>query len=337
MRFDGVLGGKIVNIVYECFHTLLTEVCLRLTIYYMEYKDYYKILGVDRKASPEEIKKAFRKLALKYHPDRNKGNKEAEEKFKDINEANEVLSDPQKRARYDQLGESYSDWQSHGGSNSGSFNWNDWATASQRGQATQVNMGDLNDLFGGGGFSDFFSAIFGGMPQSSTRRQTRTSPRQSYQQQVEITLDEAYHGTTRMFQVDQRRIEVKIPAGATTGTKVRVKGGGPGGNSDLYLIVQVLPDSRYSLEGKDLTTEVKLDLYTAVLGGTLKVTTLSGDVNLKIPAGTQPGQLFRLAGKGMPDLHSPNSFGNLYVKAKVELPRHLTAGQKELFEKLRKN
>jgi DnaJ-class molecular chaperone with C-terminal Zn finger domain len=300
----------------------------------MEYKDYYKILGVERNASPDEIKKAFRKLAMKYHPDRNKGNKEAEEKFKDINEANEVLSDPQKRARYDQLGASYSDWQSQGGG-SGNFNWNDWATAAGRGTAgQQVDMGDLNDLFGGG-FSDFFSAIFGGMPQSSTRRQSRTSPRQSYQQPVEITLDEAYHGTTRMFQVEQRRIEVKIPAGATTGTKVRVAGGGPGGNSDLYLIVQVQPDSRFSVDGQDLTTEVKLDLYTAILGGTLKVSTLSGDVNLTIPAGTQPGQTFRLAGKGLPALRQPNQFGNLYVKVKVELPKHLTAAQREAFEKLR--
>jgi len=316
----------------------LTGIWLRLTINIMEYKDYYKTLGVDRKASPEEIKKAFRKLALKYHPDRNKGNKEAEEKFKDINEANEVLSDPQKRARYDQLGDSYSDWQSHG-ADTGNFNWNDWASAGgRRGQGSQqVNMGDLNDLFGEGGFSDFFSTIFGGMPQSSARRQTRTSPRQSYQQAVEISLEEAYHGTTRMFQVEQRRIEVKIPVGATTGTKVRVKGGGPGGNSDLYLILQVSPDKRYSLNGQDLTTDVKLDLYTAILGGTLKVTTLSGDVTLTIPAGTQPGQLFRLAGKGMPELRSPNTFGNLYVRVKVELPRHLTASQRDLFEKLRKN
>ena len=300
----------------------------------MEYKDYYKTLGVERNASPEEIKKAFRKLALKHHPDRNKGNKEAEEKFKDINEANEVLSDPQKRARYDQLGASYSDWQQNGG-NTGNFNWNDWASASRRGgQTTQVDMNDLNEMFGGG-FSDFFSTIFGGMPQSS-RHQPRSSARQSYQQQVQITLDESYHGTTRMFQVEHRRIEVKIPAGATTGTKVRVNGGGPGGNSDLYLIVEVLPDSRFSRDGQDLTTEVKVDLYTAILGGTVKVTTLSGDVNLSIPAGTQPGQTFRLAGKGMPALRSPSTFGNLFVRVKVEIPKTLTASQRETFEKLKK-
>ena len=296
----------------------------------MEYKDYYKILGVERNATPEDIKKAFRKLALKYHPDRNKGNKEAEEKFKDINEANEVLSDPQKRARYDQLGASYSDWQARGG-NQGNFNWNDWASA---GRGTQVDMGDLESLFGGG-FSDFFSTIFGGMPATGRRQTTRTSPRQNYQQPVQITLDEAYHGTTRLFQIEDRRIEVKIPAGATNGTKVRVAGGGPGKGSDLYLIVEVLPDSRFSRDGHDLTTEIKIDLFTAVLGGAVKVSTLSGDVTLTIPAGTQPGQMIRLAGKGLPALRQPNSFGNLYVRIKVELPKNLTAGQRELFEKLK--
>lgn len=298
----------------------------------MEYKDYYKTLGVERNASAEDIKKTFRKLAMKYHPDRNKGNKEAEEKFKDINEAYEVLSDPQKRARYDQLGTSYSQWQQNGG-NPGNFNWNDWATATNRG-GTQVDMGDFGDIFGGG-FSDFFSAIFGGMPTSTSRRQSRSSARPSYQQQVDVTLDEAYHGTQRTFQVGQRRIEVKIPAGAKTGTKVRVNGGGPDGNSDLYLVVNVLPDARFTVEGEDLTTEVKLDLYTAILGGSVVVSTLAGNVNLTIPAGTQPGQVFRLKDRGLPHLRQPNSFGNLFVKIKVELPRNLNATQRELFEKLR--
>lgn len=302
----------------------------------MEYKDYYKTLGVERNTTPEEIKKTFRKLAMKHHPDRNRGNKEAEEKFKDINEAYEVLSDPQKRARYDQLGDSYSQWQARG-ENPGNFNWKDWSSASGRGgQGAQVEMGDLNDLFGGG-FSDFFSSIFGGMP-TSTRHQTRGSSRPlSYQQQIEITLKEAYHGTQRTFQVEQRRIEVKIPAGARTGTKVRVAGGGPGQGSDLYLVVQVVPESRFTLDGVDLTTEVKVDLFTAILGGSVVVSTLAGNVTLTIPAGTQSGQVFRLVGRGMPQLRSPQTFGNLYVKVKVEIPKSLNATQRELFEKLRKS
>lgn len=302
----------------------------------MEYKDYYKTLGVERNASAEEIKKTFRKLAMKYHPDRNKGNKEAEEKFKDINEAYEVLSDPKKRARYDQLGSSYSQWQERGG-NPGNFNWNEWAT-NRGGQ--QVDMGDFGDLFGGG-FSDFFSAIFGGMPTSGTRRQTRTTARpMTYQQRVEITLEEAFKGTQRLFQIENRKIEVKIPAGAKTGTKVRVAGAGPatsvGQSSDLYLVVQIMPDNRFSVEGDDLNTEIKVDLYTAVLGGSAEVFTFAGKVNLTIPAGTQPGQVFRLAGRGMPVLKSPQTFGNLYVKIKVELPRKLSSAERELFEKLKK-
>ncbi len=303
----------------------------------MEYKDYYKTLGVERNATPDIIKKAFRKLAMKYHPDRNKGNKEAEEKFKEINEAYEVLSDPQKRARYDQLGDSYSQYQARGGS-PGGFDWSQWATA-QGARGGQVNMGDLDDMFGG--FSDFFSAIFGGMPGSSVRTRTQSQPArpQAYEQPIQITLDEAYHGTRRLLQIDSRRIEVKIPAGAKTGTKVRVSGAGPatsrGQNADIYLVVEVLPDTRYAVDGSDLTTEIPIDLYTAVLGGSVKLPTLAGEVQLTIPAGTQPGQRIRLSGRGMPILRSSGSYGDLYVRVKVELPRKLSAAQRELFDKLR--
>lgn len=306
----------------------------------MEYRDYYKILGVDRKASPDEIKKSFRKLAMKYHPDRNKNDKAAEEKFKEINEAYEVLSDPQKRERYDQLGSSYNDWQSRGG-NPGNFNWEQWynrgGAGGQQGQYT--GTGDFGDIFGG--FSDFFSAIFGGMPVTSARTQPRQQARPMvYEQKVQITLDEAYRGTQRIYQVDNRKIEVKIPAGAKTGTKVRVSGGGPAqpgaSRSDLFLVIEVLPDARFSVTGADLTTEVKVDLLTAVLGGSVKVSTLSGDVSLTIPPGTQPGQKIRLAGRGMPNLKSPQTFGDLFAQVKVEIPRHLTDKQKQMFEEMRR-
>jgi len=305
----------------------------------MEYKDYYKTLGVDRKATADEIKKAYRKLAMKYHPDRNKGNREAEEKFKDINEAYEVLGDAKKRARYDQFGDSYSQYQARGGA-PGGFDWSQWTSGAPGGYSTQVDMGDLEGMFGG--FSDFFSTLFGGMPaSSSTRTRTRTQPArpQVYEQPVQITLDEAYHGTTRLLQIDSRKIEVKIPAGAKTGTKVRVAGAGPansrGQASDIYLVVEVLPDPRFSLDGNDLTTEITVDLYTAVLGGSVKVSTLSGEVQLTIPPGTQPGQRIRLAGRGMPVLKSPGTYGDLYVRVKVELPRKLNDAQRKLFETLR--
>jgi len=301
----------------------------------MEYKDYYKVLGVDRKATQDEIKKTYRKLAMKYHPDQNRGNKQAEEKFKDINEAYEVLGDAKKREKYDQLGSSYSQWQQTGG-DPGNFNWSEWASRQPQGQGRQVDMGDFGDAFGG--FSDFFSAIFGGMGggmNTATRQQARP---QAIEQGVQNTLDEAYHGTQRIFQIGDRRIEVKIPAGATTGTKVRMSGAVPtssGGRGDLHLVVEVLPHDRFSIEGSNLTTEVKVDLYTAVLGGSVNVRTLSGDVVLTIPAGTQPGQKIRLSGRGMPKLREPNTYGDLFAVIRVELPRKLNEKQRKLFTELR--
>jgi len=305
----------------------------------MEYKDYYKILGVDRNATEEEIKKAYRRLAMKYHPDRNPGDKSAEEKFKEINEAYEVLGDPEKRKRYDALGESYFRWQQSGAP--GDFNWEEWFAQGPVGTRT-VRI-DLEDLFGDlGGFSDFFSAIFGGMPGTATRttgrRARQTTP--AVEQPVQITLEEAYHGTTRLIQVDGRRLEGKIPPGARTGTKVRLAGQGPigpnGQRSDLYLVIEVLPDPRFERKDDDLYTEVTIDLYTAVLGGQVTVPTLSGDVILTIPPGTQPGQVFRLSGRGMPNLRNPQKRGDLYVKVKVEIPRNLTPQQRALFEQLRR-
>ncbi len=300
----------------------------------MEYKDYYKILGVDRKAKPEEIKKAYRKLAMQYHPDRNPGNKVAEDRFKEINEAYEVLGEPQKRSRYDQLGDSYAQWTARGGA-PGNFNWDQWTTGQG---GVRVDMGNMEDLFGGG-FSDFFSAIFGGMPGASPRSRRAARPA-AYQQQVEITFDEAYRGTRRVIQVDHRRLEVKIPAGAHTGTKVRVAGGAPAGlggqSGDLYLVIRVQPDARYRVEGRDIYTEVSTDLYTAILGGEVQVKTPGGAVMLTVPAGTQPGQTFRLTGRGMPDVRSARTMGDLYAKVKVEIPRRLSKEQKDLFEKLRR-
>lgn len=306
---------------------------------YMEYKDYYKILGVEKKASEAEIKSAYRKLAMKFHPDRNPGNKAAEDKFKEINEAYEVLGDSGKRSHYDQLGASYQRWQQTGGS-PGSFNWNEWFTQSQGGRASQV---DVEDLFGGlGGFSDFFSSIFGGTGGGTVRQQTARRSRQpaAYEQAVQITLDEAYHGANRILQINGRRLEGKIPPGAKTGTKVRLGGMGPAGpdgqKSDIYLVVEVLPDPRFQRKGNDLYGEVVVDLYTAVLGGQVRVPTLTSDVLLTIPPGTQPGQKFRLSGRGMPDLRDPKKFGDLYATTKVQIPRELNARQRELFEQLRK-
>ncbi len=308
----------------------------------MEYHDYYQTLGVERKATPEEIKQAYRKLAMKYHPDRNPGKKDAEEKFKQINEAYEVLRDPQKRSRYDQLGESYSRWQQTGG-RQGDFNWSDWFTRAPgtAGGGTRVEVGNLEDLFGGG-FSDFFNMIFGGMPGGTRQAATRRTARRpaAAEQPVTISLQEAYHGTTRVLQIENKRVEASIPPGAHTGSKVRLTGVLPGGQQgqpgDLYLLITVAADKEYERKGDDLYREASIDLFTAVLGGQVTVSTLSGNVVLTIPPGTQPGQSFRLAGRGMPRLQKPKEHGNLYVRVKVEIPRHLTPRQRQLFEDIRK-
>lgn len=300
----------------------------------MEYKDYYKTLGVSRSASADDIRSAYRKLALKYHPDRNPGNKQAEEKFKEINEAYQVLSDPQKRARYDQLGSAYSDYQRRGGA-PGGFNWGDWTTSSPYGGAQQVN---LDDLFGGtGGFSDFFRSIFGGMGSGTAAadfgipyRQEARAP----EYPVSISLREAYEGTTRQFAIGESRKQVKIPPGAKTGTKIRVADANPGGG-DIFLKVTVEPDANFEREGDDLTTSASIDVFTALLGGEAEVQTMTGRVKLTIPPGTQPEQKFRLAGRGMPNLKNPQFKGDLFVKVKVRLPKQLTEEQKRLIEKAR--
>lgn len=311
----------------------------------MEYQDYYKVLGVDRKASEEEIKRAYRKLAMQYHPDRNPGNKEAEEKFKELNEAYQVLSDHQKRARYDQLGDSYSRYQQRGGT--GGFNWEDWFVqqSPSSGGNVRVDMGDLNDILGGGGFSEFFTRIFGGAPGATGgmrygQARGRSNQAQPVEYETEISIEEAYHGATRLVEVDGRRLEVKIPPGARTGTKVRiseaVSSGANGPKADLYLVIKVREDSRYERKGNDLYTETTTDLYTAVLGGEATVETMNGNVVLTIPPATQPGQTFRLGGRGMPLLKNPQQHGDLFVRVKVRLPRNLTEEQKKLFQELRR-
>lgn len=309
----------------------------------MEYKDYYKILGVDRKASGDEIKRAYRKLALKTHPDRNPGDKKAEENFKEINEAYQVLSDAEKRSHYDQLGESYTQWR-QGGAPTGGFNWEQWYTNNSSGN---VRVGGLEDIFGDE-FSEFFRRIFGGMPNvgraTTGRGGVRQNPRAgtpAYQQEVPISLAEAFKGTTRQLEIDGKHLEVKIPAGAKTGTKVRVANSIPTGvagqKADLYLVIHVADDPRYEVKGNDLHTEVTIDLYTAVLGGEVTVQTLSGNVVLTIPAGTQPGQAIRLAGKGIPKLKSPDNKGDLIVHIKVKIPHNLSTKQKDLFQELKRS
>ncbi|MBN2085426.1 MAG: DnaJ domain-containing protein [Anaerolineales bacterium] len=309
----------------------------------MEYRDYYQALGVARTASEDEIKKAYRKLAMKYHPDRNRGGKDTGEKFKEINEAYEVLSDPQKRARYDKLGSAYQSWQSSG--TPGGFDWSQWAGGAPRG-GTRVEYENIGEIFGN--FSDFFQSIFGDIPVQQgdvfTRGgrvrtgSARPPARELPDVDVTISLDEAFRGATRIVQKGNRRLEVKIPPGAQTGTRIRLAGEGATGGGragDLYLAVVVAADPHWERKGDDLHTEIPVDVYTLLLGGEIRVTTIdSKSVMLTIPAETRSGQSFRLAGLGMPRLGNPSARGDLFVKTQADLPSGLSGEEKKLLREL---
>jgi curved DNA-binding protein len=306
----------------------------------MEYKDYYKLLGVERNATAEEIKRAYRKLARKHHPDVNPGDKAAEQRFKEINEAQEVLTDVEKRKKYDQLGSQWQQWQQNG-QPATDFDWSQWAAGGQPG-GQRAEYRDMNDMFGqGGDFSDFFESLFGGAGRRAGgggRGRARAAQRgQDYEQPVEITLEEAFSGAARLLQLGERRLEVKIPAGVKTGSRVRMSGeGAPGqaGSGDLFLKISVLPHPLFERKENDLYVEVDVDLYTAILGGEIKVATLTGALALRIPPETQSGRSIRLNGQGMPVLGKPAQRGDLYVKVRVKLPTGLSDEEKALFRDL---
>ncbi|MGB9641376.1 MAG: DnaJ C-terminal domain-containing protein [Anaerolineales bacterium] len=315
----------------------------------MQFRDYYQILGVNKDASEAEIKKAYRKLARKYHPDVNPGDKTAEEKFKEINEAYEVLSDPEKRQKYDRFGAQWRQYERSGGRPE-DFDWSQWSAQPGAGgtYTRTVSPEEFERMFGGGlgGFSDFFETLFGGMGRTTTSpfgRQTRrtasTRPR-DMEYPVQISLEEAFYGTTRSLQFeDGRRIEARIPAGVKSGSKVRLSGQGAvtssGERGDLYLKIEVLPHAIFERDGDDLKTKVDIDLYTALLGGKINVKTIDKTVELTIPPETQNGKVIRLRGLGMPNVKDPTQRGNLYVTVNVQLPTHLSQEEKRLFEQLR--
>ncbi|RMG87628.1 MAG: J domain-containing protein [Chloroflexi bacterium] len=289
-------------------------------------RDYYDVLGVSRNATDDEIKRAYRKLAKKYHPDTNPDNPEAEARFKEVNEAYEVLRDPEKRAQYDRFGPQWQQWARSGGAAGGGGPH----------VYTDVDFGD---------FSDIFESIFRGFggrggasrvdPRAAMRRDGR-----DIEQPISITLREAYEGTQRIVTKDGRRLNVNIPAGADSGTKVRLSGEGePGMNGgragDLYLVVDVLPDNQFERRGDDLYTDIYVDAFTAMLGGEVEVPTLGRPVKLKVPPGTQSGKKFRLAGKGMPIMRKKGQFGDLYARVLITVPQKLTPEQRRLVEQLR--
>ena len=305
----------------------------------MQYRDYYQTLGVDKDASQDDIKKAYRKLAREYHPDVNPDDSNAEEKFKDINEAYQVLSDEEKRNKYDRFGSQWKQYQQRGG-RSEDFDWSQWSTRGQPGtQYRTVSQEEFEQMFGGGlgGFSDFFETLFGGMAGGRTSPRSRRNYRpqdlqrtRDVEHPVEITLEEAFHGTTRLLTFeDGRRIEATIPPGVKTGSKVRLSGQGSSGGGDLYLKITVKPHGKFTREEDDLNIDHPVDLFTALLGGETQVSTVDKTVNLTIPAETDSGKIFRLRGLGMPKLGKPSKRGDLYVTIQIQLPKNLTEEQKQ--------
>jgi curved DNA-binding protein len=310
----------------------------------MDYKDYYKVLGVEKKATKEEMKKKYRKLAQKYHPDRNPDNKQAEEKFKEISEAYDVLGNDEKRAKYDQLGSNWNQYQ-HAGA--GGFDFSQWA---RQGGGKQYRT-SYDGTFQGGGFSDFFENFFGGgfSRQGFSgsgfggRPGGRTGYRQmkgrDYEAQLRLNLTDAYHGTNTVLNVEGEKIKVNLKPGVKNGQKLRVKGKGgkspTGGESgNLILKINVVNNTSFVVNKNDLHLNQDVDLYTALLGGKLTINTLKGPITINIPKETQNGKVLRLKKLGMPVYGKKEEFGDLYVKINVLLPTKLTKEETLLFEKL---
>lgn len=294
----------------------------------MEFIDYYKILELSKTATDADIKKAYRRLARKYHPDLNPNDANAKKKFQQINEANEVLSDPEKRKKYDKYGK---DWE-HGEA---------YEKARQQqsyGQTAGTGAGGNFD-FAEGDFSDFFESMFG--RRSSGNAGGMKFKGQDLNADLQLSIRDVYKTQTQTLQVNGKSIRLTIPAGVEDGQTIRIKGQGAqginGGTAgDLYLTFHIHNNTEFTREGNDLSVKRKLDLYTAVLGGEVTVETFDGKVKLKIPAGTQSGTKVKLKGKGFPVYKKEGQFGDLYLNWEIEIPRNLSPKQKALFEELKK-
>ncbi|UAM97637.1 J domain-containing protein [Polaribacter litorisediminis] len=300
----------------------------------MEYKDYYKILGVKKDASLREIKRAYRKLAAKYHPDKNPNNKGAEEKFKEINEANGVLSDAKKREKYDALGSNWEAYQHTG---------DDWKKyANQNTRRRRTYQGDPSGFYGqqngGETFSSFFETFFGGGRQRARGQQAEFSGG-DIQAEMPITLMEAYHGSKRTFKIHNSTLRINIKPGSYHDQQLKIKGKGQPGiqggkMGDLYITLKVQQDDRFKRKANDLLYEIPVDLYTAILGGKIGITTFTGNLKITVPKGSETGKTLRVKGKGMPIYGNPTEFGDLLVKLNVNLPKNLTKEEEEIFKKL---
>jgi curved DNA-binding protein len=298
----------------------------------MAFIDYYKILGIDKTATDADVKKAYRKLARKYHPDLNPNDREAEQKFKEVNEANEVLSHPENRKKYDQYGEN---WQ-----HSEEFEKQRQQQQSRSRGGQQGGFGGFEGFSGGGDYSDFFESMFGGRAGGG-RSQTRQSKGGDYNAELHLDLKEVYTTQKRELTINGKKIRLTIPAGVEHGQVIKISGmgaegsnGGPKG--DLYITFTIENHTKFKLDKHNLYSTVDLDLYTAILGGEITVDTFDGKVKLKVLPGTQNGTKVKLKGKGFPVYKKEGVFGDLYITYQVVIPTHLTEKEKELFDELAK-
>jgi curved DNA-binding protein len=303
----------------------------------MTYKDYYKILGVAKTATQDEIKKAYRKLANKYHPDKTRGDKAAEEKFKDMNEANGILSDPEKRKKYDQFG---ADWKHYedSGQQPGGFDWSKY-TGDRSGHERTMSQEEFSAMFGDEGFGNIFETIFGQPSGGRGGKRTRARKGEDIEAETTLTLEEAFHGSTRLLKIHDQTIKITLKPGIADDQVLRVAGkGGRGSNGgshgDLYITVRIAPHSEFQRRGNDLYCERQVSLYTAMLGGKARIKTMKGSVDVDITGETPNGKVLRLLGLGMPVYGTKNEFGNMYVTVIIQLPDHLTEQEIELFRKL---
>lgn len=295
----------------------------------MDFIDYYKILEVDKKASDKDIKKAYRKLARKYHPDLNPNDKVAEKKFKEINEANEVLSNPENRKKYDQYGK---DWQ-----HAEQF---EKAKQQQQSSRRQGNYQSADDIFGDSGYSDFFESMFGGRTSGRSRQQIKFRG-QDFNAELQLDLQDVYTTHKRTLTINGKNIRLTIPAGVKNGQIIKIKdhggegiNGGPRG--DLYIKFSITNRSNFKLDKNNLHKTVDLDLYTAVLGGSITVDTFDGKVQLKVKPETQNGTKVKLKGKGFPVYKKEGTFGDLYITYRVQIPVNLSNAERKLFTELQK-
>jgi curved DNA-binding protein len=297
----------------------------------MAFIDYYKILGIDKTATDADVKKAYRKLARKYHPDLNPNDKEAEQKFKEINEANEVLSHPENRKKYDQYGEN---WQ-----HSEEFEKQQQRQSQSRG-GQQGGFGGFEGFSGGGDYSDFFESMFGGR-STGGRGRTSASKGGDYNAELHLDLKDVYTTHKRTLTINGKNIRLTIPAGVENGQVIKISGmgaegsnGGPKG--DLYITFTIENRTNFKLDKHSLYSTVDVDLYTAILGGEITVDTFDGKVKLKVMPGTQNGTKVKLKGKGFPVYKKEGVYGDLYITYQIMIPTHLTEKEKELFEELAK-